>query len=333
MASERRLGGTMQFSPMALRRLCRFVAGLTAGFGLSGCISLPPLPLDEEARVRAQVAEQARQAQRPSSACPAQQGSPFAYRKKLLVLSFPLARPLEGADIPGLATTWSQALQKRLAATDRFLVRDGSGFRLDPADDPRTQIITLAREFDAQLVVAGRIDNLRSEEKVMRIGAFKPLPLPGDDRRTIESSLEVYDGATGTRIRHTAFSALLEGIVLNPLRSPLQGDFGDSELGKALAAMVHGQGEAVEDELACLPMQARIVRTERHEVHIDAGFSSGLQPGDRLKVVQRAGGGEHAAELRYGDLIISQVLPESAVGYLDGGAQPDWRFNGFVRAW
>lgn len=320
--------GSARTCALPLRRLVCLLAGL----GLSGCISLPPAPLDEEARVRAQVAEQTRQAQRPSSVCAVQPGSPFAYRKKLLVLSFPLARPLEGADIPGLATTWSQALQKRLAATDRFLVRDGSGFRLDPADDPRTQVVTLAREFDAQLVVAGRIENLRSEENVARIGSFKPVPLPGDDKRTIESSLEVYDGPTGARIRHAAFSALLEGEVLNPLRVPLPGEFGDSDLGKALAAVVHSQGEAVEDETACLPMQARIVRIERHEVHIDAGFSSRLQPGDRLKVVQR-GGGASAAERQFGDLIISQVLPESAVGYLEGGMQPDWRFNGFVRAW
>lgn len=331
MASNRRQGLTMH-SSRVVAPSWRLLVSLVAGLGLGGCISLPPAPLDEEARVRAQVAEQTRQAQRPAAVCTVQPGSPFAYRKKLLVLSFPLVRPLEGADIPGLATTWSQALQKRLNATDRFLVRDGSGFRLDPGDDPRTQIITLAREFDAQLVVAGRIENLRSEENVMRIGAFKPVPLPGDDRRVIESSLEVFDGITGALLKRSAFSTLLEGEVLNPLRAPLKGDFGDSELGKALSGVVLSQVEAVEDELACLPMQARIVRTQRQEVHIDAGFSSRLQPGDRLKVVQR-GGGENAAERPYGDLIISQVLPESAVGYLDGGAQPDWRFNGFVRAW
>jgi len=322
--------------PMTSSRMCalllRRLLCVLAGLGLSGCISLPPAPMDEEARVRAQVAEQARQAQRPSSVCVVQPGSPFAYRKKLLVLSFPLARPLEGADIPGLATTWSQALQKRLTATDRFLVRDGSGFRLDPADDPRTQIITLAREFDAQFVVAGRIENLRSEENVARIGSFKPVPLPGDDKRAIESSLEVYDGTNGALLKRSVFATLLEGEVLNPSRTSLPGDFGDSDLGAAFTGMAHVQGEAVEDELACLPMQARIVRTQRHEVHIDAGFLSRLQPGDRLKVVQR-GSGESAAERHYGDLIISQVLPESAVGYLESGALPDWRFSGVVRAW
>lgn len=306
--------------------------GLLAAMVMGGCTIPPaPMPPDYEAEARAAVAEQNRQARRPSALCAPQPGSPLGYRKKLLVLNFPLERPVDGADIPGLAGIWSTALQRRLDVTDRFLMRDGSGFLLDPGADPRTQIITLAREFDAQLVVAGRISNIRADEKVARPGVRKTLFAGDEGARMIESSVEVFDGTTGARLKQAAFSTRLQDGLLNPWRAPLPADFGESELGKALAEMVHRQAEVVEDEVACLPMQARIVRIQQHEIHIDAGFSSNLQPGDRLRIVQQPGG--DGTERTHGDLVIKQVFPESALGYVDGGAPLDRYLNGFVRAW
>jgi hypothetical protein len=31
--------------------------------------------------------------------------------------------------------------------------------------------------------------------------------------------------------------------------------------------------------------------------------------------------------------VIKQVYPETAVGQVEGEDQPDWKLNGFVRAW
>ena len=314
-------------------RASPLLVALGSALSLSACISLPPI-MDEEARVRAAVAEQNRQAQRPSTLCAAQPGSPFAFRKKVLVLNFPVANPREAADLPGLPGAWSRALQQRLAASDRFILRDGSQHRIDPNDpDPRSQIIALARQFDAQIVVAGQIERLNISEKQLRIGAYKPIPLPGDDQRDLSAQLEIFDGLSGTPIKRALSSHTAKGDIVRHTPTPLASPFDDSDLGKALTQLLHEQGELVEDELACLPMQARILRAQLHEVHIDAGFTSQLKPGDRLKVFQNPGGSDQRSEKMYGDLLIKQVFPETAIGILDGGERPDWRFNGFVRAW
>jgi hypothetical protein len=94
--------------------------------------------------------------------------------------------------------------------------------------------------------------------------------------------------------------------------------------------------EDLQDELACLPLQARIVLTAQKEVHIDVGYASNMKPGDRLRILQREGfpsseGGQ--SEKNVGYLLIKQVFPETSIGQVEGEETPDWRLNGFVRAW
>lgn len=303
---------------------------------LAGCAALPPLPQPgEEERRRAELAEQQRQAARPAALCSAQPGTPFVMRHKVLVLAMAVRNAGEAADLPGLSTAWSRALQQRLQETDRFIVRDGSAFGIDAHQPLPQQISVLATRFDAQWVIVGHVGSLAYQRGQFDLGPFKPLPRPGGDRRVLEASLAIYDGYSGSPLRKFAHRAEVKGSVLNKGAVNLQGDFFTSELGAAFDQMIGRQSESIEDELACLPMQARIVRVNMPEIHIDAGLASRLQPGDRLRVMQRNGRGADAGmtERFYGEVVIRQVLAESAVGYLDySGPQPDWRFGGFVRA-
>jgi len=302
---------------------------------LTGCASPPPTQR-AEGQGRADSAEQARQAARPSAVCSAQPGTPFALRKKVLVLALPVQRQVEAADLPDVAIAWSSVLQQRLQATDRFLVRNGSKHYLDQADDVRKQIVTLAQLFDAQFVVAGRITSLGVQRGRFELGPLGSIPQLSGDRRVIETELEVFDGQSGTRLKQLTYNTEVRGAVENRGSGTLRGDFFRTPLGEAVAGMLDRQVEDIADELACLPMQARIVSAQKREVHINAGFTSNLKPRDQLRVLQHVGfpGGEGGqTDQMVGNLVISEVFPESAVGYLEGDAQPDWRFNGFVRAW
>jgi hypothetical protein len=298
-----------------------------ATFVFAGCAT-PPVAQPSANQPPAQSAEQTRQAARLTSVCGAQPGTPFAFRKKVLVLSMPLARPSDATDLPDLSAVWSRALQKRLRASDRFLVRDGSAYYLDPEGDVRARVMAVAERFDAQFVVAGRIVAVGTKRAGIELGRFATLPLPFADQRVIETELQVFDGHSGAQLNQLAHDAEVSGRVESEGQRILQGDFSDTSLGKTIAGLVERQGEGVEDELACLPMQARIVQAQAKEVRIDAGFTSNLAPGDRLRIYQRRGGAEQA----YGELAIKKVFPESAIGSLEGEA-PDWRFNAYVRAW
>lgn len=311
----------------------RWLALAVAGAVLTGCAALP---MTRSADDQAQSVEPMRQAARPSALCSAQPGSPFAFRKKVLVLALPVQRPSEAADLPDLAVAWSSALQQRLQGTDRFLVRNGNTHYLDHADNVRKQIIALAQQFDAQFVIAGRITSVGRQPARIELGQLGAIPQPFGERRTVQTELEVFDGHFGTRLKQLAYSTEVQGAVENRGSGTLRGDFFRTPLGEAVAGMLDRQAEDIADELACLPMQARIVRIRSHEVHIDAGFTSNLSPGDQMRVLQRVGffGGEGGqTDQAVGNLVIKQVFPESAVGYLEGEVPPDWRFNGFVRAW
>lgn len=296
---------------------------------LAGCTQLP-MPTAEEDRVRAELAERERQAARPASLCSPTPGTPFAFRKKVLLLSVPLEHLLEAPDLPGLGTTWSVELQQRLRSTDRFIVRDGRNFGIDAQADVRKQIIALGERFDAQFVVTGRIRTAGIQPGRIDLGPLKPIPLPMSDQRSIETVLEIYDTHTGTVVSRLSHAASVSGKVLARGNGSFDEAFFQTPIGEALDKALKQQAEDIEDQLACLPMQARITRTRLHEIFIDAGFTSNLNPGDRLRVLQRD---EYNVERGYGDLVIKQVFPETALGYLDGGDRPNWKFNGFVRAW
>lgn len=327
-------------SPNRLYSACApWLALVLASAVLTGCVSRPEMQ-SEAAQPPPQTnpvpVEQARQAMRPSTVCSAMPGSPFALRKKVLVLALPVQRPIEAVDLPGLATAWSRALQQRLQDSDRFLVRNGNNHALDRTDNVRKQVISLAQLYDAQIVIAGQITSLGVRRGRIALGSLGTIPNPLGDLRIIETELEIFDGQSGARLKQLDHDTEVRGAVENPGNSVLRGDFFRTSLGEAVAKTLDRQVEDVQDELACLPMQARIVRTDLQDVHIDAGFTSNLKPGDRLRALQRSGfpsgeGGQ--IEKTVGTLVIKQVFPESAVGHIGGGEQPDWRFNGFVRAW
>jgi hypothetical protein len=297
---------------------------------------LKPVLQSEEEKASAAKAEQARQSMRPSAVCSPQQGNPFAMRKKVLVLALPVQKPLEAVDLPGLSTAWSIALQQRLQKSDRYLLRNGSHHAINPNDDLRKQITTLAQQYDAQIVIGGQITSLGMHHGRIGLGSLGSLPQPFGDMRVIETELDVYDGQTGTRLKRLQHETDIQGEVKNTSGSTLRGDFFRIPLGIAVNSLLERQMEDLQDELACLPLQARIVLTAEKEVHIDAGFTSNMKPGDRLRILQREGFPSSEglqSEKTVGHLVIKQVYPETAVGQVEGEDQPDWKLNGFVRAW
>lgn len=301
---------------------------------LTACASLPS-PQNEEARRQAELAEQARQAARPSSLCAADPGSPFALRKKVLVLGLPVSRPLQAADLPGLSSTWSRELQRRLRTSDRFLLRDGSALTLNPAEDIQQQIRTLARQFDAQFIIAGGIDDLAVQRGRIDLGPFKPIPQPFADRRTLSAVLDIYDGFSGAQIRQLTHRDEIKGRV----DGNTLGSNTESPLGTGIDTLISRQLDDVVDELSCLPMQARLLPAAPGKLQINAGLNSNVEPGQRLRVFLHeptpvvAGSPSTWQERPLGEFVVSHVYPEHAIGQIDFPIQPELRASAYVRAW
>lgn len=310
---------------------------LSAAAIVSSCAQLPSVE-DAEARQRAELAEQARQAARPASLCSADPGSPFGLRKKVLVLGSVIKTPSEAADLPGLAASWSKTLQQQLQMTDRFLIRDGHRYQLEPNTDTRQQVISLAQRFDAQFVITTDITTVSIERGRIELGVLKPLPVPFKDKREISTAIQVFDGSSGVLLKQFNHHDESRGHTDNS-RPLFQRDFLATPLGQALERIITQQREAVEDELACIPMQARVTRVHRREAHIDAGFSSNLVPGDRLKIYVRRAYNDSSStradwtEEVYGELILTKVFPESATGTFDVPIADELESGSYVRAW
>lgn len=299
---------------------------------LAGCISLPRLT--KTAEVPAQPATP--EPPRPSVVCSPLQGNPFAMRKKVLVLGMPVQRPLEATDLPDLDSAWSRALQQRLQATDHFLVRDGSTFFPGAQENVRREIIALAKKFDAQIVIAGLFTSLGSQPGRIAMGQLGSAPRPFGDQRVVEIELDVYDGYSGTRLKRLRHETRVEGDVVNQGSAPLRGGFFLTPLGQAMSGVLDRQVADIQDELACLPLQARIVHAKSRDLQIDAGFTSNIRPGDVLRVLQPAGipvGEGGVIEKSVGNLEIKDVFPESATGQFVGDPLPDWGYSTYIRAW
>lgn len=319
------------FSASALRALLA-----VAVLGLSACANLPqPLAAEEEARQAARVA----------NLCRAEPGTAFALRKKVLVLAMPLARPAEAADLPGISTAWPRALRDKLASSAHFLVRDGSAHALDPEVDIVPQITRLARRFDAQFVIAGHIDSLAIRpgqvefKHLSELSRLRPIPLTMLDKRSLVTHFDLYDGHSGAQLARLQQQQVLATEVGNRSADVMQGVFFDSPLGQALAAMLEQQFEEIEDELACLPMMAAAHPLPGGRVSIAAGFSSGLQPGMRLRLFLEqvlpvsALMKQPQANRPLGEVLVEQVYPEHAVARLESGPQSEWQGPAVVRAW
>ncbi len=317
--------------PAPLTLLFRYALVLACAL-LAGCISLPKLTKTAEAPVQPVTPE----SPRPSVVCSPLQGNPFAMRKKVLVLGMPVQRPLEATDLPDLDSAWSRALQQRLQATDHFLVRDGSGYFPGAQENVRKEIIALAKKFDAQIVIAGLFTSLGSQAGRIPLGQLGSVPRPFGDQRVMEIELDLYDGYSGTRLKRLRHETRVEGDVTNQGSAPLRGGFFLTPLGQAMSAVLDRQVADIEDELACLPLQARIVHAKSRDLQVDVGFTSNIRPGDVLRVIQPTGipvgeGGQ--IEKSMGNLEIKDVFPESATGQFVGDPLPDWGFSTYIRAW
>lgn len=135
-----------------------------------------------------------------------------------------------------------------------------------------TPFAALARKHRAQYVLSG---------------VYRDFALHGardrDQARTIEIEAFVHDGVSGAVLASRRFAATAHGAVVLA-NHPTIGTpaFYAGDLGRVWGRLVEDIASWAEDQTACLPFVARIVRTDSRLIHLDAGADARLSPGDTL---------------------------------------------------
>lgn len=193
------------------------------------------------------------------------------------------------------------------------------------------QTLAIADEMDVQFVVSGVVRDLgverpdtwrRSVLNDMRRG----LGLLNRERRFV-ADLFIHDGFSGAPLLQQRFST---SGTWN--RGPGErvgfatADFESTPYGKQVNQLLAAMAAGVETHLACQPFMARIQRVDDHQVRIAAGASSGLRPGDRLKLYRAERflslpNQQPALQNSHASVTIRQVHPDFASGEMavEGG--------------
>lgn len=266
--------------------------------------------------VRAEIRNEAP----PSSNRPNSGGSKNAarsvpkYKKKVAVTRFNITSSLQVEDISDIWNGYPLELLRRLEARGgtlpvnviSSLLPDGREANPDsPAN--RDLIRSIAERTGSQFVISGVILDAGFGKETIRpyagwqgnetgrrfelglpwnsvVAGLKPEP----SERRLEVEIFIHDGLTGALIARHRDSAEATGrVTVGRDKAFASAAFFATPFGQTVERTLNTQVEAIDNNLACLPFMANIVRIEGRKIFLDAGGTSALAPGDKLMVYSK----------------------------------------------
>ena len=277
------------------------------------------------------AAEAARQAARPVAICRPDPGSPFAYRKTLWVADAEEPSLRQSAGLRGFGIAWTNGLKAMLAASERFLVVESysatAPLELSPASSQ-----ALGSRVGAQFILATRVSSIDVQDQTLL--SLAGVRVPGFQRvYRVRLEYALYDAAQGFLLARFGDDLSVTAPRSESARVGAVG-FQDTVWGQELARVLAHQVEAIEDELACLPLQTPVLSVSDGTLRFAAGFLNGISPGDTMRVYvrQRQSGGW--VETASAPITISEVfanVSHARVPTALSGTQ--WLHESWVRAW
>ncbi len=226
-------------------------------------------------------------------------GTAARMKKRVAVVGFPLLFPEQAVlgSIDDAGETLPQQLSVRLQQSGRLEVLNASTIQLfqDTVNAPTSQafdnrlsnVAALARDLDAQFVVAGVIRSVAVEDPdAWGSSVLDRLQrgMGGANRhRRFVADLMVYDGFSGAPVYQNRYAArgLWDA-------APASSDGFDSDgfrrtgYGEAVAGVLDNMASAVATAVRCQPFITRVTRVEGRRVTLASGSTAGLRPGDEL---------------------------------------------------
>ncbi|MGQ7846776.1 flagella assembly protein FlgT middle domain-containing protein [Granulosicoccus sp. 3-233] len=217
--------------------------------------------------------------------CSPDPGTPFSYRKAILVAGT-ISTPDLARDLPGLPTLTSLRLQTHLDELGRFNVfatHDSSFESMGPSTAGRVR--QLGREYASQFVVKLDLEDL----SIQPSGGWFDELLGGSDQRNIQMRLYIYDVEYGALFHSRQYQQTVSGDVVGYPGNgrTVSTPWFDTDLGKQIDTMLEGMSLEINEKLACVPFSAEVTSIRGNDIHINAGFLHGFRSGDTLRVYRR----------------------------------------------
>ncbi|MDX1755470.1 MAG: flagellar assembly protein T N-terminal domain-containing protein [Marinobacter sp.] len=232
-----------------------------------------------------------------SASCDA--GAAARLKKRVAVAGFPLLYPDQATlgRIGDAGEGLPYRLRVKLQEQGQLEVLNASTTRLfqDPLNAPTsrafdnrlTNVVDLARELDAQFVVAGVIRSVAVEDPEAWGSSVlnrmqRGLGMANRQRRFV-ADLMVFDGFSGSLVYQQQFVTTGTWDAA-PASSDGFGSAGfwQTGYGEAVAGEVDKMTAAVGDAVRCQPFITRVTRVDGRRVTLASGSTAGLRPGDEL---------------------------------------------------
>lgn len=206
-------------------------------------------------------------------------------RNRVVVAGFAVAhpeqiRPNERSWLTHLTSAelarWIDKRQRLLTAHDALAFPHASPDRAPRPhllpEDVETPFSLLARRHRSQYVLAGVYRDLSLADRMFF----------GQTRR-IEIEAFIHDGVNGSVLERKTFTAMVSGqVLMTPRPAVGTAEFYASDLGRAWGGLMRDMADWATEKIACLPLVARVLKTEDSHIYLDAGADSGLSVGDTL---------------------------------------------------
>lgn len=218
--------------------------------------------------------------------CQPEAGSPFAYRKVLLVAGT-IGVPDLPRDLPGIAYVTSKRLQTHLEALERFnvLATHDTSF-VSMALDTSEQARRIGEEYESQFVVKIEIHDLT----MLSTGGWLSELMGQKPQRNVLIKSFIYDTEYGALFDSQQYQAVVTG---NVVGYPGNGGtvtvaWFKTDLGKKIDDMLKAISLKIEENLACVPFSTEVTAVEGNLIHINAGYLHGIRPGETLRIYRRS---------------------------------------------
>ena len=213
--------------------------------------------------------------------CSAAAGSPFHFRKSVLVAGT-IGLPVLARDLPGLPPVTSRRLQAHLEALGSFNVsamHDSSFESASPSAAARVR--ELGRDYEAQFVVKVDIEDLTINAN----GGLISNLLGRGDERNILLRLSVFDTEHGVLFYTDQLQHIVTGDVVGfpGNGNSVTNSWFETDLGKQIDKMLKTMSMQINETLACVPFSTQVTSVRDNQLRIAAGFRHGVRPGETLR--------------------------------------------------